>query len=158
MIPELQINDRVMVNKLSYRVSEPVRGDIVVFVSPFATDTDDDSLGTRIVRTIGESLGITTAAVPDDLIKRVVGLPGETIEIRENTVFVDGVALDEPYLPTGITMDDMPPRTLRADELFVMGDNRNASSDSRRFGPIQIDDVVGKAFVRIWPADRWGGL
>ncbi|MDH3307004.1 MAG: signal peptidase I [Acidimicrobiia bacterium] len=158
MIPELQVNDRVMVNKLSYRLSEPDRGDIIVFLSPFATDHSEESVFALIGRTIGESLGVTAAAIPDDLIKRIVGLPGETIEIRNNTLYIDGSALEEPYLPVGVSMDDMPPRTLRSDELFVMGDNRNASSDSRRFGPITTDDVVGRAFIRIWPSDRWGRL
>lgn len=158
MIPELEVNDRVMVNRLAYAfAAEPERGDIVVFDSPFANgDAEDDEPVIRIVlRTIGESLGLSTAAVPDDLIKRVVGVGGETVEIRDNVVLIDEEALDEPYLPQGVNMADMAPRTLRADEVFVMGDNRNGSVDSRRFGPITLDHIVGRTFVRIWPFSRF---
>jgi signal peptidase I len=158
MIPELEVNDRVMVNRLAYAfAAEPERGDIVVFDSPFADgDAEDDEPVIRIVlRTIGESLGLSTAAVPDDLIKRVVGVGGETVEIRDNVVLIDEEALDEPYLPQGVNMADMAPRTLRADEVFVMGDNRNGSVDSRRFGPITLDHIVGRTFVRIWPFSRF---
>jgi signal peptidase I len=110
------------------------------------------------MRTIGESLGLSTAAVPDDLIKRVVGVGGETIEIRDNTILIDGETLSEPYLPEGVNMADMAPRTLRDNEVFVMGDNRNGSVDSRRFGPIEVDQIVGRTFVRIWPFSRFAIL
>ncbi len=158
MIPTLEINDRVMVNKLSYVFGDPERGDIVVFDSPFAADNTDEGLATKVRRTVQESLGISTAAVPDDLIKRVIGLPGETLEIRDNQVLIDGVAIEEPYLHPSSNMADYPPVTLRDDEVFMMGDNRNNSSDSRRFNAITVEHIVGKAFVRIWPSDRWGGL
>lgn len=158
MIPTLEINDRVMVNKLAYVIGEPQRGDIVVFDSPFAVDPVNESVPTKVRRTILESLGVSTAAVPDDLIKRVIGLPGETLEIRNNHVLIDGEPIDEPYLEPSTNMADYPPVTLRADEVFMMGDNRNNSSDSRRFNAVSLEHVVGKAFVRIWPADRWSGL
>ena len=158
MVPTLLINDRVMVNKLVPQFGDFERGDVVVFSSPFVADEGTEPFPARALRTVKESIGITTAAVPDDLIKRIVGLPGETVEIRDNALLIDGLAIDEPYLNDGTFMADMPPRTLRDDELWVMGDNRNESSDSRRFGPIKVDNVVGRAFVRFWPSDRWGGL
>ncbi len=161
MIPELEVNDRVMVNRLAYSfAAEPEHGDIVVFDSPFADESTNDGepVIRAVLRTVGESLGLSTAAVPDDLIKRVIAVGGETVEIRDNVVLVDEVPQDEPYLPEGVNMADMAPRTLRADELFVMGDNRNGSVDSRRFGPITLDHVVGRTFVRIWPFSRFDFL
>ena len=158
MVPTLLIDDRVFVNKLASG-DDLNRGDVVVFSSPFVDgDAPEQPLGSRILQTVKQTFGIETPAVPDDLIKRVIGLPGETVEIRDNQVFVDGEAIDEPYLSENVHMDDMAQRTLRNDELWVMGDNRDFSSDSRRFGPIKTDNVVGRAFVRFWPADRFGGL
>ncbi len=158
MVPTLLVDDRVFVNKLM-AFTDLQRGDVVVFVSPFIeADTPAEPIGTRIVETIKQTFGITSTAVPDDLIKRVIGLPGETIEIRDNHVLVDGTSIEEPYLAENVQMADMPPRTLRDDELWVMGDNRDFSSDSRRFGPIKVNNVVGRAFVRFWPTDRWGSI
>jgi signal peptidase I len=158
MVPTLLVDDRVFVNKLM-AFTELERGDVVVFISPFADeDAPAEPVGTRILETLKQTFGVTSTAVPDDLIKRVIGLPGETVEIVDNHVRVDGVALDEPYLADNVQMSDMAPRTLRDDELWVMGDNRDFSSDSRRFGPIKVNNVIGRAFVRFWPTDRWGGL
>lgn len=157
MIPTLELNDRVLVNKLEYRVQDPARGDVVVFDSPYRSD-EDETLAEAVTRTLFESLGIHTAAVPDDFIKRVMAIGGETIEIVGNVLYVDGVAIDEPYLPYGIQMADFGPITVEPGQLFVMGDNRNSSSDSRVFGTIDETTVVGRAFVRMWPLDRWGDL
>lgn len=157
MIPTLLVDDRVMVSKLSYAWGDVERGDVVVFENPYAPEDEDESFPERAVRATLEALGIRTSA-NDDLIKRVVALGGETIEISDNQVLIDGVAIDEPYLRDGVRMADFGPRVLTADELFVMGDNRNESSDGRVFGPIPADDVIGKAVLRIWPLDRLGGL
>jgi signal peptidase I len=158
MVPTLLVDDRVFVNKLM-AFTELERGDVVVFVSPFVeADAPTEPIGTRILVTLKQTFGVTSTAVPDDLIKRVIGLPGETIEIRDNHVLVDGTSIDEPYLAEDVQMSDMPPRTLRDDELWVMGDNRDFSSDSRRFGPIKVNNVIGRAFVRFWPTDRWGSI
>jgi len=158
MVPTLLVDDRVFVNKLM-AFTELERGDVVVFVSPFVeADAPTEPIGTRILETLKQTFGVTSTAVPDDLIKRVIGLPGETIEIRDNHVLVDGTSIDEPYLAEDVQMSDMPPRTLRDDELWVMGDNRDFSSDSRRFGPIKVNNVIGRAFVRFWPTDRWGSI
>lgn len=153
MVETLQINDRVLVNKISYRLGEPQRGDVVVFDR--TPDTDESFVG-ALFRNLGESIGVRTPEA--DLIKRVVGLPGETIEIRQNTIFIDGVALEEPYLEEGIRTTRMDPVTVPDDSYFVMGDNRPRSLDSRSFGTISHEEIVGKAFVIIWPTSRWGGL
>ena len=149
----LQINDRVLVNKISYRFGEPQRGDVIVFDR---TPNTDENLVGALFRNLAESVGVRTPEA--DLIKRVIALPGETIEIRRNTVFVDGEALDEPYLADGIRTDPMEPVTVPEDEYFVMGDNRSRSQDSRFFVTVSRDEVVGRAFVIIWPTSRWGGL
>ena len=103
-----------------------------------------------------ESLGLSS---PESaLIKRVIATGGETIEIIDNAVIVDGVAIDEPYLNDGIRMPDFGPETVPDGYVFVMGDNRQSSQDSRRFGPVPEDEIIGRAFVRVWPPSRWGGL
>ena len=148
--------DRVMVNKLAFRFGEPERGDVIVFDSPLIPHEDGESFVGAVVRNIGEALGVST---PDTaLIKRVIATGGETLEIRDSRVFVDGVAIDEPYLRPGTHMEAFGPVTVPAGEVFVMGDNRNQSEDSRRFGTIPVDDIIGRAFVRVWPPSRWGGL
>jgi signal peptidase I len=153
MVETLQINDRVLVNKLSYRFGDISRGQVVVFEPEFV---EEESLPTVVLRNIGESIGLST---PDsDLIKRVVGLPGETIEIRNNRVFIDGSPIDEPYLADDVLMRRFGPELIPADHYFVMGDNRGSSLDSRSTGPIHGDRIVGRAFVIIWPPSRWGGL
>jgi len=155
MIPTLEINDRVLVNKLSYRFGAVERGDILVFDSPEAIDIDRSFLE-RVFRSVGEATGLTS---PDTvLIKRVIGLPGETVEVRDNQVYVNGNPIAEPYLPDGVSMRDEPEITVPADQVFMMGDNRNASNDSRRFGTIPREDIVGRAFVTVWPPGAWGGL
>jgi signal peptidase I len=148
--------DRVMVNKLAYRFGDPARGDVVVFDSPMEVDADGETIFGAVVRHVAESLGLSS---PDSaLIKRIIALGGETLEVRENRVYVDGSALDEPYLKEGSWMPDYGPVTVPEGQVFVMGDNRSSSSDSRVFGPISEDEIVGKAFVRVWPPSRWGGL
>jgi signal peptidase I len=146
MQPTLEINDRVLVNKLSYRLHDVNRGDIVVFE--------------RLPREVG----------PDntkDLIKRVIGLPGESIVIKDDRVYVNGAVLDEPYLPPGtrtVNTNSVHPCTNEApcvvppDSVWVMGDNRSSSQDSRVIGPIPIERIVGRAFVRVWPLSRFGGI
>jgi signal peptidase I len=132
----LLVNDRVLVNKLAYRVGTVHRGDIVVFKRP------PKEVDTSIT----------------DLIKRVVGLPGETIESRNGVVYINGKALSEPYLQPGMPTNDLPPTVVPADHYFVMGDNRTNSFDSRRFDAIDESYLVGRAELRIWPVDRIAGL
>lgn len=153
MADTLNVNDRVLVNKISYRIGEPRRADVVVFDR---TPDTEESLGGALVRNLAESVGLRTPEA--DLIKRVIGLPGETIEINDNTVFINGIPLAEPYLPEIARTSSMRPVTIPEDEFFVMGDNRARSLDSRSFGTVSREEIVGKAFVIIWPTSRWGGL
>jgi signal peptidase I len=148
--------DRVMVNKLAYRFGEPSRGDVIVFDSPLEEHSGGENILGAIVRNVGEALGLST---PDTaLIKRVIAVGGDTLEISGDAVLINGVAIDEPYLTRPGPMADFGPFDVPADHVFVMGDNRNQSEDSRRFGPIHEDAIVGRAFVRVWPPSRWGGL
>jgi signal peptidase I len=138
MEPTLKIGDRVLVNKLSYQWSDIERGDLIVFARP--------------------DLPAGAEAAVKDLIKRVVGLPGETIEARDGEIYVDGRKISEPYLPSGSISDNLPPTEVPAGKVFVMGDNRGNSRDSRILGPIDLDSVHGRAFVRIWPVGELGLL
>lgn len=156
MLPTIEVNDRVMVSKLNYRFGDPQRGDIVVFLSPLNGE-DDASFPERAVRVVLEAVGIRTASA-DDLIKRVVALAGDTVEIDDGLLLINDVAIDEPYVLEQGTMPDFGPIEVPAESVFVMGDNRDVSYDSRRFGPISLKNVVGEAVVRIWPLDRFGSV
>ena len=141
----LMPEDRVLVNKMSYKLHDIHRGDVIVFDR------------------------VTNEVQHDDLIKRVLGLPGETLEIRSCIVYIDGIEVDEPYLNPEQTSQiepsarcgshtDMAPIVVPDHMVFVMGDNRVQSFDSRDFGPIDTDKVRGRAFVVIWPASAWAWL
>ena len=139
MFSTLDTNDRVFVNKLSYRLHDPNRGDVVV-------------------------LHQITGASERDLIKRVIGLPGETVEMRNCTVLIDGRVLNEPYLdpevvtPTDCGGDYLLDGVVPENHVFVMGDNRGGSQDSRVIGTINDDDLIGRAFVVFWPQSHWQWL
>jgi len=131
MVPTIEAGtDRVLANKFIYRFVEPERGDIVVLEDPNG----------------GEQ----------PLLKRVVGLPGEEIRVQGGLLFVDGRRIEEPYL----NVDEVPdpsvfgPVTVPEGRVFVMGDNRGRSGDSRVFGPVPIESLEGEAFLRFWPPDR----
>ncbi len=128
MSPNFETGQFIIVSRLPYLLNGPQRGDVVVFDSP-----DDPER---------------------DFIKRVIGLPGETIEVRAGLVYVNGVPLDEPYI-------ESPPRysgtwTLGPDEYFVLGDNRNNSRDSHAFGTLSRDKIIGQAWLIYWPPQDWG--
>ena len=140
MEPTLSIGDRIVVNKVSYRLHDVNRGDLVVFTP----------------------IGKAAAEGIDDLIKRVIGLPGETVTVADGRVLIDGGMLIEPYLADPLSTDDLQTVpwcldggvakcTVPADHVFVMGDNRPNSRDSRFFGPVPIDSIAGRAFARFWP-------
>jgi signal peptidase I len=129
MLPTLHEEDRVLVNKLSYDLHDVHRGDLVVFERP-----ENEAAGQI-----------------KDLIKRVVGLPGERIESRDGAVYIDGDLLEEPYLADGAETTGLEPQTVPEGHVFVMGDNRGDSMDSRVFHAIDEDLIVGRAFVRVWP-------
>lgn len=156
MEPGLQINDRILVNKLVYRLHDPRRGDIIVFARD--EDRAPRSLVQRIRGILFEGLGVTRPG-HTDFIKRVIGLPGDTIEIENGTVYVTPVegarfALDEPYAVEE-PGSAFGPYVVPAGALFVLGDHRPNSGDSRSdLGPIDRDDVIGRAFIRIWPPSR----
>lgn len=156
MEPQLAIGDRVAVSRISYRLHEPNRGDIVVFAAP-GSPPETGALPVRLVRGLLEGVGLRQ---PDgtDLIKRVIGLPGETIEAREGRIRIDGRELYEPYLPPGVTTADFGPVVVPEGHVFVLGDNRPQSEDSRFIGPVPIDSIVGRAIARIWPPWRWAHL
>jgi signal peptidase I len=156
MEPQLLVGDRVVVSRTAYSLHEPNRGDVVVFDCPPAfgcTDRGDDSLPVRALQTVGEALLLRQPEV-EEFIKRVIALPGETVEGRDGAVYVDGHRLVEPYLPEGTATSDFGPVTVEPDHLWVMGDNRGNSADSRVFGQIEQDTVVGRAFARVWPPQR----
>jgi signal peptidase I len=155
MEPTLKIGDRVLVNKLSYHLHDVHHGDIVVFERPPTASQQVDGCDGKPVT----FQGVTGDQEVKDLIKRVIALPGETIEVRAGHVFVQGAQLDEPYLkPAEVTPQDFSCIRVPADKVFVMGDNRNNSMASNRFGPILESSIVGRAFVRVWPVGSFSGL
>ena len=127
----------------------------MVFEQDNGNEPDENVIQT-LLRNLGESIGLSTPEA--DLIKRVIGLPGDTIEIRENQVFVNDVAVAEPYLRSGSRMGDFGPLVVPEGEYFVMGDNRSSSQDSRAIGPVEESRLIGRAFVIIWPPSHWSGL
>lgn len=129
MEPNLHTDQRLVVEKLSYRLHEPRRGDVVVLRMP--------------------------ERGPELLIKRVIALPGETIEISQGSVYVNGVPLQEPYLSRQ-TNGTYGPLQVPEGQLFVMGDNRGASNDSRVFGTVERARIVGRAWISYWPLDAIG--
>jgi len=153
MTPQLEVGDRVAVSSLADRLHEPRRGDIVVFDSPAASPDDESTLAVRVGRDLLEGIGLVS---PDDdaLIKRVIGLPGEEIQARDGRVFIDARELIEPYLPEAVVTEDFGPVVVPDDAVFVLGDNRANSQDSRFIGPIPADSITGRAIARIWPPDR----
>jgi signal peptidase I len=135
MVPTLKVGDRVLVNKVSYKLHDIDRGDIIVFKAPPEAQSGNIK----------------------DLVKRVIGLPGDTVEARDDgRVYVNDRLLDEPYLPEGTRTLDLEPTKVPPGQLFMMGDNRTASRDSRYFGTIAKSAVIGRVFVRIWPPGRIG--
>ena len=148
MIPTLEIGDRVLVEKVTYRFREPQRGEVIVFSRP-GHDPGPRTVGS-VVRSFLEGLGLVQPDADIDLIKRVVGLPGETVRIKKGRVFVNGKPLDESYAQPETR--DYGPTQVPAGQLFMLGDNRMNSDDSRfSLGTVPLDNVVGKAFVILWP-------
>ena len=147
MEPTLQIGDRIVVDKLSYHLHGVDRGNIVVFTTP----PNEDCAGPPVA----------------DLVKRVIGLPGEIISLQDGSVYINGRLLPEPFLPAGLRTDTYPGPSnngfalhhayrIPAGDVFVMGDNRPESCDSRYWGPIRESTIVGEVDLRIWPLSRIG--
>lgn len=152
MTPQLQVQDRIVVSRLAYRLHDARRGDIVVFDAPItlAVGTPDRPLVARVLRAALEGVNIVKPTTTE-YVKRVVGLPGEQVAARDGNLYVDDRLLIEPYLPEGLRTEDFAPVRVPDGMLFVMGDNRGASFDSRKFGPIAASTVVGRVVVRLWP-------
>lgn len=137
MLPTLSIGERLFIDKLAYKFGHlPQRGDIVVFIPPSSLDS------------------------PDDFIKRIIGLPGEVVEIKSGIVYIhkaDGsvIQLEEPYVETPATNDYIS-GTIPAGQYFVMGDNRNNSADSRYWGTVPLGSIVGRAWWVTWPFSKFG--
>jgi signal peptidase I len=152
MVPTLQIGDRVLVNKLVYDFGVPQHNDVIVFEDPTAPEPDRGFFE-GIWDWLTEGLGFATAQ-EQDFIKRVIGLPGDELELKNGEVFING----EPYEEAPTVRFDQAnfgPVTVEEDKVFVMGDNRSNSSDSRSvLGQIPYDKIVGKAFVLLWPPSR----
>ncbi|RME39520.1 MAG: signal peptidase I [Thermoflexia bacterium] len=128
MEPSLHNGQYLIVSKISYLFGEPQRGDIVVFVSP----------------NNGK----------EDYVKRIIGLPGERVEIRDGAVWINGYRLEEPYLSSATPYTGA--WVLGPDEYFVLGDNRPNSSDSHTWGPLPRKNIIGKAWLCYWPPQYWG--
>jgi len=155
MVPTLAVGDRVLVNKVVYHLHPPRRGDIIVFSDPHPAVHAHRNPASAVLHWLTEGLGVTTS--PDkDFIKRVIGLPGETIEMHRCVIYINGSPLREPYLDgRKFSNCEYNPFHIPAGDLFAMGDNRDDSNDSRyQLGPIPEDKVVGRAVIIIWPLSR----
>lgn len=139
MEPTIQVNDRLVIEKVSYLFDPPQRGDIIVFQAP------------------EKALAASGSTTNDAFLKRVIGLPGETVEVREGDVFINGEAIRETYIkaPPNYAFG---PSAVPANEYLVLGDNRNGSLDSHVWGFLPEETIIGKAAVRFWPPSRVGGL
>lgn len=134
MYPTFESDQVVYVSRLDYIFGAPDYHDIVVFHYPYQTDVD--------------------------YIKRIIGLPGDSVEFRNTQLFINGYRMEEPYIAEACHPQSCPDRRwqLRADEYFIMGDNRNYSSDSRVFGPVNKRFLIGPAIFRYWPLDALGSI
>lgn len=147
MIPTLQIGDRVIVEKLSYRFGDPQRGDVVVFHRPGVARPSGP---VQSAKEFLQGLGLLQPDANIDLIKRIVGLPGETVRLKGGVLFVNGRPLPEPYAVADTR--DYGPVTVPDGQYLMLGDNRPNSDDSRfSLGTVPRDHLVGKAFVILWP-------
>lgn len=155
MHPTLQVGDRVMVSKVNYLFGEPAKGDVVVFAPPGRRDPDRNVLEV-VWHEVREAFGWYDISEAD-LIKRVIATGGDRVEIRRNQVWVNGELLEEEYLGSS-TQEESLTVEVEEDHIFLMGDHRSKSSDSRVFGTVHEDMVVGKAVFRIWPLGRMGGI
>jgi signal peptidase I len=170
----LAIGDRVLVNKVVYDMREPLRGEIVVFRgtdnwAPEVTEPIASGFGPQLGRTIGDLVGVSRPG-ERDFIKRVIGLPGDKVACcdAKGRITVNGEPIDEPYLFEN--SPEIPPTpgqcgsrrfaevVVPADNMFVMGDHRSVSLDARCQGPVPIENIIGRAFVIVWPSSRFTGL
>jgi len=152
MAPQLEVQDRIVVSKLAYRLHDVRRGDVVVFDAPPELEVPgpERALPSRAVRAVLEGVNVVKPTTTE-YVKRVVALPGEEVAGRGGNLYIDDRLLVEPYLPDDLRTEDFEPVAVPEGKLFVMGDNRGSSFDSRRFGPIDTSSVVGRVVVKVWP-------
>jgi signal peptidase I len=157
MVPTLEIGQRVLVDRVSFRFSDPDRGDIVVFKPPHG---EPSTCG--VERASDEPGPVGTPERSDtNFIKRVVGLPGDHLKVIEGSVYINGKRQDEPFarLDAECPTCNLPrPITIPKGEYYMMGDNRGESADSREWGPVPKKWIIGKAFMTYWPPNRIGLL
>jgi signal peptidase I len=156
MEPQLDVGDRVVVSRTAYKLHDPRRGDVVVFDCPQSAGCEVPPLerpGVRVLHTVMEAV-LLREPEPEEYIKRVIALPGEVVEGKDGAVYIDGRRLVEPYLSPGTVTTSFAAQTVEPGHLWVMGDNRDNSADSRVFGQIDQRTIVGRAMFRIWPPWR----
>jgi signal peptidase I len=155
----LNVSDRVLVERVSYRFGDVENGDVIVFVhDDLALPANGPSNPVaRFFTSLGQAIGLVPPS-DRDFIKRVVGVPGDNITCEHGHLVRNGKQVAEPYLDPGVTTEGCKETVVRAGQLYVMGDNRSNSQDSRAFGVIDRSDVVGRSFVRIWPLTHVGWL
>jgi signal peptidase I len=132
MLPTLEEGDRILINRLTYHFREPRAGDIIVFQSPLNSH--------------------------EDLVKRIVAVAGDRVSIEQGVLYVNGEPVEEPYLLERPFAGAFPETEVPPGHVFVLGDNRNNSGDSRLFGPVDEKAIIGTAFLIYWPIGHWGTL
>jgi signal peptidase I len=145
MLPTLEVNDRLIIEKVSYKFKDPDRGEVVVFMPPASAGRCTDPNATN------------PQAPKDAFIKRVIGLPGDVVEARNGQVFINGNEIAENYIEAAPNYSYGPTK-VPADSYLVLGDNRNNSCDSHYWGFVPRQNMIGRAMVRFWPPDRMGGI
>ncbi len=158
MEPTLDVGDRVVVNRLAYRLGDPDHGQVIVFLRPTANSTAQSPGPLSWVRrAVAQGLGGTPPG-NEDLIKRVVGLPGDVVEGRGGKLWRNGRPVAEPYLPPRTFTSEFGPVRVKPGHYWMMGDNREDSADSRYFGQVPRSALVGRAIVKVWPVAHLGEL
>ncbi len=162
MSPTLEKGDRILVCRICVRVGGIDRGDVIVFSDPHPGPAVDRGPIGAALHWLGEGIGVAQPE-NEDFIKRVIGLPGDVVELHDGQLFVNGEQVQEPYLNPEIDTTPYPPTTVPDGMLFVLGDNRAHSGDSRFEPPVGVglvpeDAVIGKAFLIVFPPSRWGWL
>lgn len=150
MLPTLKVQDRLIVEKISNYTQKYKRGDILVFYPPSETQNQESPVSNTL-----KWLGFSTTPA---YIKRVIGLPGETLEVRDGKVWINGKALEESAYIKEPPVYDMPPVKIPENNFFMMGDNRNNSMDSHVWGTLPTKNIIGHAAFRFWPLKRIGTL
>ncbi len=160
----LMPNDRIMASKITTTISGVGRGEIVVFKDPGGWLPDTSPQTRSVVSTAMEFIGLLPSSSGDDLVKRVIGIAGDRVECcdGQGQIVLNGVGLVEPFIKPGTGTDQVPfDIVVPADSVFVMGDNRSQSADSRfhlsvNEGAVPLDDVVGRVVLKVWPLGSWG--